>query len=64
MCCGSFLWRLSEIGGDGFPRSLIMASRRRRRMRGRSSNVRDFSLKTIYMLSLGLRLLGMGVEAG
>ena len=46
MRCGSFLWRLSEIICDGFPKSLVMASWRAVRICGRYSNARAFSLNT------------------
>jgi hypothetical protein len=46
MCGGSFFWRLSEMGGNGFPRSLVMASRSIVRMCVRSSRARVLSFDT------------------
>jgi len=42
--------------------SLVMASWRVVKMCVRSSSARAFSLDTRYMLNLGVRVLGMGVE--
>jgi len=46
MCCGSFLRRLSVMGGDGFPTSFTIAFCRVVRTCVRSSYVSFFSLDT------------------
>ncbi len=58
------LWSSSEMAGDIFPRSLVMAVWSVARMCARSISVRAFSMDTRQMLTLGLRVLDVEVEVG